>query len=131
MLKHIGGVEIQPRHRACCHCGLVELELDLPDGLMDLKRCNCSICRRKGAVMAYVPLAGLRILKGTEHLKAYQFNSQVAEHYFCSNCGIYTHHKTRSTPHQYGFNVGCLDGINPFAIENVPTSDGTNHPADR
>lgn len=131
MLKQIDGVEIQPRHRASCHCGLVELELDLPDGLVDLKRCNCSICRRKGAVMAYVPLDGLRILKGTKHLRTYQFNSRVAEHYFCSNCGIYTHHKTRSTPHQYGFNVGCLDGINPFDIENVPTSDGKNHPADR
>lgn len=124
MLKRVGGVEIQPRHKATCHCGMVEFELDLPDGLVDLTRCNCSICRRKGAIMAYVPLNALRVLKGAEQLKAYQFNTRVAKHYFCSNCGIYTHHQTRATPHKYGFNVGCLEGINPYDIEDVPVSDG-------
>ena len=111
VIKQVGVVNIQPNHRAICHCGMVELELDLPDGLVDPKRCNCSICRRKGAVMAYVPLNGLRILRGAEHLKLYQFNSGVAKHYFCSNCGIYTHHQTRSNPTVYGFNVGCWKAL--------------------
>src|SRR3546814_19727755 len=56
MLKEFGGVTIQARHRATCHCGAVELELDLPDGIVDPRRCDCSICRRKGAVVASVPL---------------------------------------------------------------------------
>lgn len=85
MLKQVGGVEIHLKHRATCHCGIVELELDLPDGLVDPKRCNCSICARKGAVMAYVPLRSLRVVKGAEHLKLYQFKTRVAKHYFCSN----------------------------------------------
>lgn len=131
MLKEVGGVQVQPKHRASCHCGLVELELDLPDGIVDSRRCNCSICRRKGAVVASVPLSGIRILKGAEHLKLYEFNTHTAKHYFCSNCGIYTHHQRRSNPDLYGYNVGCLDGIDPFAIPDVPTSDGVNHPADR
>lgn len=37
MVKQVGGVNIQPRHRATCHCGMVELELDLPEGLVDPK----------------------------------------------------------------------------------------------
>jgi len=130
VVKQVGGVNIQPNHRATCHCGMVELELDLPEGLVDPKRCNCSICRRKGAVMAYVPLDGLRILRGAEHLKLYRFNSGVAKHYFCSNCGIYTHHQTRSNPTVYGFNVGCLEGVNPCDLDGVPVSDGINHEAD-
>ncbi|MDZ7840968.1 MAG: GFA family protein [Gammaproteobacteria bacterium] len=130
MLNKVGGVENQIKHKASCHCGMVELELDLPDGLVDPKRCNCSICRRKGAVMAYVPLSGLRVLKGAEYLKLYQFNTRIAKHYFCSRCGIYTHHQTRSNPNEYGFNVGCLDGVNPYDITDVPTSDGINHEAD-
>lgn len=109
---------------------MVELELDLPDGLVDLKRCNCSICRRKGAGMAYVPLSGLHILCGAEHLKLYQFNSGIAKHYFCSNCGIYTHHQTRSNPNVYGFNVGCLEGVNPYDLDGVAVSDGINHESD-
>src|SRR3546814_11741462 len=47
MLKEVGGVTVQARHRATCHCGAVELELDLPDGIVDPRRCDCSICRRK------------------------------------------------------------------------------------
>ena len=35
-----------------CHCGSIELELILPDGLENLRRCNCSICSRRNAVVA-------------------------------------------------------------------------------
>jgi hypothetical protein len=107
------------------------MELDLPNGIENPRRCDCSICRRKGAVVASVPLAGIRIVKGAEHLKVYQFNTRTAKHYFCGTCGIYTHHQRRSNPEQYGFNVGCLEGVNPFAIPDVPVNDGVHHPADR
>jgi hypothetical protein len=107
------------------------LELSLPDGIVNPRRCNCSICRRKGAVAASVPLSGLRIVKGQETLRLYQFNTRTAKHYFCSVCGIYTHHQRRSNPDQYGYNVGCLEGVDPNDIANVPTSDGVNHSSDR
>ncbi|UBR51976.1 GFA family protein [Halomonas sp. FeN2] len=53
-----------------------------------------------------------------------------AKHYFCSNCGIYTYHQTRSNPNVYGFNVGCLEGVNPCDLEGVPISEGINHESD-
>jgi len=130
-LKSVDGVVIRSRHRATCHCGSVELELDLPDGIVDPRRCDCSLCRRKGAVVGTVPLSRLRVVRGSECLTLYQFNTFTAKHYFCSRCGIYTHHQRRSDPDQYGYNVGCLDGINPLAIPDVPTSDGIHHPSDR
>lgn len=130
MLKEVGGVKIQPKHKASCHCGAVVLELDLPDGIVDPRRCDCSICRRKGAIVASVPLSGIRIVQGAEHLKLYQFNTHTAKHYFCGICGIYTHHQRRSNPDEFGYNVGCLEGVNPFGIAHVPTSDGVNHPSD-
>ena len=55
----------------------------------------------------------------------------TAKHYFCSTCGIYTHHQRRSNPHQFGFNVACLDGVYPYDIENVPVEDGIHHPSDQ
>ncbi len=131
MLKKIGATPIKFKHKATCHCGSVELELDFSDGMPEPRRCDCSICRRKGAVVTSVPLTGLKIVKGVEVLTLYQFDSKEAKHYFCSVCGIYTHHQRRSHPHQYGVNVGCLEGVNPFLIENVPTFDGINHPSDR
>ncbi len=131
MILKVGPTDIKPKHRATCHCGAVELELDLPDGIVDPRRCDCSICRRKGAIVASVPLSGIRIVKGQDALRLYQFNTKTAKHYFCSVCGIYTHHQRRSNPEEYGYNVGCLEGVNPFDLGDVPTSDGVNHPSDR
>ncbi len=131
MLKQIGATRIGEKHRLSCHCGAIRLELHLPDGVVDPRHCNCSICRRKGAVMASVPLAGLRLLSGKDKLRLYQFDTLKAEHYFCTVCGIYTHHRRRSNPGQYGYNVGCLDGVDPFLLGNVVVNDGVNHPADR
>lgn len=81
--------------------------------------------------MASVPLAGFRITEGEELLRLYQFNTKTAKHYFCSKCGIYTHHQERSNPEQYAFNVGCLEGVDPFELDQVPVYDGVNHSADR
>jgi hypothetical protein len=131
MIKSVGGVPVLPRHRLACHCGAVVLELELPDGIVNPVRCNCSMCRRKGAIMAGVPLGALHVVSGQEQLRLYQFKTRVAKHYFCGVCGIYTHHQRRSNPNQYGYNVGCLEGIDPFLLENVPVVDGVNHPSDR
>lgn len=131
MLKKVGNTIILPKHRASCHCGAVALEISLPDGIVDPRHCDCSICRRKGAVIASVELSGIKIIQGEDVLMLYQFNTQTAKHYFCSRCGVYTHHQRRSNPHLYGFNVGCLEGVNPFLIADIKVYDGVNHPADR
>ena len=81
--------------------------------------------------MGAVPLERLRIVQGAELLTLYQFNTMTAQHYFCRRCGIYTHHRRRSKPNEYGFNIGCLEGIQPTDLEAVPTFDGVNHPSDR
>ncbi|MBU2862239.1 GFA family protein [Reinekea forsetii] len=130
-IKEVDGVVIQDRHKANCHCGAVKIRFDLPNGLEELRRCDCSLCRRRGAIAASVSLSGIQIIKGKERLKLYQFNTKTAKHYFCDTCGIYTHHQRRSNPNQYGFNVACLEGVNPLKLESIPTNDGVNHPADR
>lgn len=131
MIKTVGGTAIEAKHRASCHCGAVVLELELPHGIVDPRRCDCSVCRRKGAIVASVPLAGLRVVQGEELLTLYRFNTMVARHYFCSRCGIHTHHQRRSNPQEYSYNVGCLDGVNPFELGPVRTGDGIHHSADR
>jgi len=130
-MKWVGDTEIKERHKATCHCGSVELELFLPSGIQNPIRCDCSMCRRKGAVMGSVDFSGLRVVKGENFLKLYQFNTKTAKHYFCSNCGVYTHNQRRSNPNEYGFNIGCLENVNPFDIKDVTIVDGVNHRADR
>lgn len=131
MIRNVGTTRIHAKHRASCHCGAVVLELDLPDGIVNPLRCNCSLCRRRGAIMGAVAKAGLKVVQGESSLQEYQFNTKVARHYFCSTCGIYTHHQRRSNPDEYGYNIGCLEGVDPSDLEPVRLSDGANHPLDR
>ena len=122
---------MQYSHKASCHCGAVELGLVLPNGLVDLRRCDCSMCSRRGAVVTSVSLDGMAIIKGADKLSLYQFNTFTAKHYFCRVCGIYTHHQRRSNPQQLGINVACIEGANPYNLGDIPVMDGINHPADR
>lgn len=124
-------MNIQSIHKASCHCKAVQFELSLPNGLENPRRCNCSMCRMRGAIAASVKLEDLKISKGADKLSLYQFNTMTAKHYFCSICGIYTHHQRRSNPNQFGFNVACLEGVNPYELGEVPIMGGINHPADR
>jgi hypothetical protein len=117
--------------RVTCHCGAVELEVRLSDGLESARRCNCSYCRRRGAAMVSVPRDGLRVVRGADKLTLYQWNTRTAEHYFCSTCGIYTHHRRRSNPNEYGVNMGTLEGVDPSEHEPIPWGDGVNHVSDR
>tara|TARA_B100001093_G_scaffold421330_1_gene413551 strand:+ start:1005 stop:1373 length:369 start_codon:yes stop_codon:yes gene_type:complete len=116
-----------------CHCGQVEAEIKLPDNLNLEKvlKCNCSICKRRGATMSFVENEFFKIVKGEDKLKLYQFHTKVAKHYFCSICGIYTHHNPRSNPGITGFNVGCIDEYDTFKLNNVTINDGQNHPLDK
>ena len=74
--------------------------------------------------MASVPVERLRVLKGAENLTLYQWNTKQAKHYFCSVCGIYTHHQRRSTPTEFGFNVACVEGVNYLALGPIALGDG-------
>lgn len=122
---------IKPIHRLSCHCGNIQIDLNLPNGLVKLRRCDCSMCRRRGAIVASVPLDNITYVSGKQDISCYQFNTKTAKHYFCSICGIYTHHQRRSDPTEYGFNVGCLEGVNPYLLGDIPVLDGVTHPADR
>jgi hypothetical protein len=113
-----------------CHCGAVRFEAEPAEGLEKVIRCTCSYCRMKGAVMAFAELSGLRITAGEDALATYQFNTGAARHYFCSRCGIHTHHQRRFDPSQFAINVACLDGVSPFDFAEVPVVDGANHPLD-
>jgi hypothetical protein len=104
-----------------CHCGTVQFEVDTD---MDLGiHCNCSICRRRGALMHRLPEGNLRITAGKDNLTLYQFNTGVAEHFFCKTCGIYPFHRTRRMPEMFCVNVGCLEGVEEAALQ-VENFDG-------
>lgn len=110
--------------KGSCHCKAVEFEVDLIDGFENVRRCNCSLCSRKGAVMAGVTLDRLRVTRGADALRLYQWNTKIARHWFCSVCGIYTHHQRRSVPTEYGFNLACIEGVDIEVLGEIGRSNG-------
>jgi hypothetical protein len=84
----------------------------------------------RGAVAVTGSIAGFRVVEGADKLATYRFNTKTAEHHFCSQCGVYTHHKRRSNPNELGVNVACLEGLSPFDFRDVVVYDGSRHPAD-
>jgi hypothetical protein len=113
-----------------CHCGAVRFEATLADGFNSILRCTCSYCRMRGAVVVMANMGGFTVLQGEDALTTYRFHSGTARHFFCSCCGIYTHHQRRSNQSLYAVNVACLDGVSPFDFLEVPVTDGVNHTSD-
>jgi hypothetical protein len=67
--------------------------------------CNCSLCRRRGAVWHGAAEADLRILTGEADLALYQFGTKTAKHYFCRHCGVHPFTRPRLDPSRWAFNV--------------------------
>ena len=69
-----------------CHCGAVTytVEGDVPATAMS---CNCSHCRRKGFLLAFVPIDRFRLTGGADKLESYRFNKHHIDHQFCTTCG--------------------------------------------
>jgi hypothetical protein len=114
-----------------CHCGGVRFTVKLQRGLATARRCNCSFCSMRGAVAVTALVDDLHIDEGADLLTLYEFNTRTAKHYFCSRCGVYTHHRRRSNPSELGVNVACLEGLSPFDFEAVEVNEGRVHPSDR
>jgi hypothetical protein len=98
LVTHVGG----------CHCGRVEFEVEAPAEIEAIE-CNCSICSKSGFVHLIVPKSRFVLLRGTEFLSSYRFNTGVAKHLFCSVCGIKSFYVPRSNPDGYSVNVRCLE----------------------
>ncbi len=113
-----------------CHCGAVRFEVTLTEGLASARRCNCSYCSMRGAVAVTARRDGLKLLSSEDFLATYRFNTGAAEHHFCTNCGIYTHHRRRSNAEELGVNVACLEGLSPFDFAEIPVNEGRIHPND-
>ena len=114
------GSRTMQKYRGSCHCGGVrfEIETDFPE----LTTCDCSICRRKNALMVKVHEAQFAPLSGDDLLTEYQFHTMTARHFFCKRCGIYPFHRKRVTPDHFGVNVFCLDDFDPEGIPVRPTA---------
>ncbi|XP_007894663.1 centromere protein V [Callorhinchus milii] len=110
LVKHTGG----------CHCGAVRFEVWASADL-HVFDCNCSICTRKQNQHFIVPASHFRLLKGTDNLTVYTFNTKTAKHTFCKTCGVQSFYSPRSNPDGYGVMPHCLDDgtVHSINVEKI------------
>ncbi|CAB3762219.1 GFA family protein [Paraburkholderia humisilvae] len=111
-----------------CHCRKVRFEID--SAITPALRRNCSLRRRRGALMTPTfAQANLRIISGSDDLAVYPFNTREARHFFCWHCGVYPFHQTRKDWGLWRANIGCLHGVDPYALDATVNDGAGINPA--
>lgn len=111
-------------HRGGCHCGAVRFTFKA-SGRVRVQRCNCSMCAMTGFEHLIVPGAHFTLLSDPAVLTTYTFNTGVAKHLFCRNCGIKSYYVPRSNPDGFSINLRCVDRSTIEAVE-YEDFDGQN-----
>ncbi|MBL8845092.1 MAG: GFA family protein [Hyphomicrobium zavarzinii] len=107
----------QQTYHGSCHCGAVRYEAK-SDPITQAMSCNCSMCRRKGTLLAFIPAADFTLETGESALADYQFNRQMIHHLFCRTCGVTSFARgvmPDGTP-MVALNVRCIDEIDPETL---------------
>lgn len=72
-------------HAGSCHCGRIAFTVEGEiDTVID---CNCSLCRRRGSLLAFFPRSALVLQTPEADIATYTFNTHRIHHRFCPNCG--------------------------------------------
>ena len=105
-----------------CHCGRVRFRARVD--LEQLSHCSCSICTKKGILHLPVFPSEFELLRGKDALTVYTFETGVAQHTFCSHCGINPFYIPRSQPHRIIVNARCLDDVDGPSLKPTRFFDG-------
>ncbi|MDP1909603.1 MAG: GFA family protein [Hyphomicrobium sp.] len=100
-----------------CHCKAVRFSARLRDPPVPALDCNCSICAKIGFIHIIVPHVDFTLESGADSLSSYRFATGMAEHLFCSICGVKSFYQPRSHPDAWSLNAYCLDRRPELAIE--------------
>jgi len=123
-LMHISRME--KSYKGACHCGRVRFEV-VAD-IDHVRVCDCSTCRKRGALIFRVPEKNVRLLTPLSDLALYEWGTLTGKDYFCPTCGILpfrrpsaltAHERARGVKpfHGWAVNARCLAG---FDIEKTP-----------
>jgi hypothetical protein len=108
------------KYSGSCHCGRVAFEVEGEIG--PVTACNCSICRRKGSLLWFVPMSQFELKTPGDAASTYLFNKHSIRHRFCASCGIHPYAEAvnpRTGQPTAAINVRCLEGVDPESLEVV------------
>ena len=108
-------------HEGGCHCGKIEFTLE--GDIDSVIECNCSICRKRGHLLAFFPRSAMLLKTPDADIASYTFNRHAIRHRFCPTCGVGpfgegTHPKTGEAT--VAINVRCLPGVDLASLTVIP-----------
>ena len=106
--------------KASCHCGAVRFEVETaPDEVTD---CNCSICRRYGALWGYYQRPQVRFAADNGPTDVYIWGDRMLEFHRCRACGVVSHWSaTDPTYQRMGVNARLMP---PEVLAAIPVRHG-------
>lgn len=113
------------KYQGSCHCG--RIRYDVEGDIAQVMDCNCSMCRRRGGLLWFVPPTQFKLLTPGSAVGTYEFNKHAIQHHFCPSCGIAPYSEGRNPAGQemIAVNVRCLDGVDLSSLKVVPV-DGAS-----
>ena len=104
------------KHKGGCHCGCIAYEFEGEIG--EAMECNCSLCAKRGGLLAFVPGAAFTLLTPRENLGTYRFNKHAIDHHFCPNCGMspFSEGEHPKGNKVVALNLRCVEGVDPQVL---------------
>ena len=101
-----------------CHCGAIKFTITAtPAQLVD---CNCSLCRRLGALWAHVPIESVSIDALSDAATSYAQGDRTLAVRTCKHCGCTTHYdslKESSEIMAVNFRMRAPEVLSEFRIK--------------
>lgn len=105
---------------ASCHCGALAFTFE---GQIDQAiDCNCSLCRRRGALLWFAPRAAVVLQVDPSALRTYTFNTHRLQHHFCGVCGVapYSEGIGPDGEAMIAVNLRCVPALDLGTLKVVP-----------
>jgi hypothetical protein len=108
-----------------CHCGAVRFQVDeAPETVLD---CNCSICRRRGALWAYYAQRDVIFATHPDTLTYVWGDRALAAHH-CQTCLCLTHMTVIGTDDagRIGVNARLIHDLDPAKVRVIQKNNGND-----
>lgn len=105
-------------HSGSCHCGRIAFAVEGEVG--QVIDCNCSMCRRRGSLLAFFPQDAFTLTSKPGDYGTYRFNSERIAHHFCETCGVAPFSEAtdpKSGRPMVAVNVRCLPDVDLAALQ--------------
>lgn len=109
-----------------CHCDA--LTFTVSGDIETANECNCSICSKKGYLLAFMPFETFKLTSSDQTLKTYTFHTHNVQHQFCGKCGCapFGHGTAPDGSKMVAINLRCLKNIDLDTI-TIEAIDGASY----